>query len=79
MFNKGDIISFTFRNGYDKNGNPVFETLNRAEVLECTENWLRVSFRNVNTPDGSVELEKLSFRIKLSDILLVGNQVPNKY
>ncbi|MFH1232188.1 MAG: hypothetical protein V1709_11910 [Planctomycetota bacterium] len=69
MFKTGDIVSLTFRNGYDKNGNPILETLDRVEVLGYSDDWLQVSFRNVNTPDGSVELEKLSFRIKKSDIL----------
>ena len=69
MFKTGDIVSLTFRNGYDKNGNPILETLDRVEVLGYSDKWLHLSFRNVNTPDGSVELEKLSFRIKKSDIL----------
>jgi len=68
MFNKGDIVSLTFRNGYDKNGNPILETLERVEVLGYSDDWLQVSFRNVNTPDGSIELEKLAFRLRLSDI-----------
>jgi hypothetical protein len=65
---EGDIISITFRNGYDENGEPVFETLDRAEVLELNDEWLQVSFRNMDNPEGDVVLEKLSFRISSCDI-----------
>jgi hypothetical protein len=68
MFNKGDIVSITFRNGYDKRGNPILDTLDRAEVLEFSDDWLSVAVRNVLTSDGSVELDKLTFRIHLSNI-----------
>jgi hypothetical protein len=69
MFNKGDIISISFRNGYDKQDNPIIETLERAEVLEFSDDWLSVAVRNVLTSDGSVELDELIFRIHLSNIL----------
>jgi hypothetical protein len=69
MFNKGDIISISFRNGYDKHDNPIIETLERAEVLEFSDDWLSVAVRNVLTSDGSVELDKLIFRIHLSNIV----------
>ena len=63
MFKKGDLVVITFRNGVDKKGKDVFVTLERSEVLnDCEEDQLKVSFRNLESPE-QVEIDQLTFDV----------------
>ena len=66
---KGDIISITFRNGVDGKGNPVFTTLDRAEVLACNGGKLQIAYRDLDKSHSDVELDRVVFDIHNSDIV----------
>ena len=70
MFRKGDILSITFRNGYDKDGNPSMLTLDRAEVLGCKDGLLQVAYRDVDKAHDDVEINRVVFNIRTSDALV---------
>jgi hypothetical protein len=70
MIKKGDIISITFRNGYDKSGNPQWMTLDRAEVLGFENGLLKVAYRDVEKSHDDVEIKKIVFNIRMSDALM---------
>lgn len=70
MYKKGDILSITFRNGYDNAGKPVMVTLDRAEVLGCKDGLLQVTYRDVEDSHDDVEIDKIIFNINTSDILM---------
>ena len=66
---KGDIISITFRNGVDAEGNPVLTTLDRAEVLGCSGGKLQIAYRDLDKSHSDAELDLLEFDIHNSDIV----------
>jgi hypothetical protein len=70
MYKKGDILSITFRNGYDLNGKPIMMTLDRAEVLGCADGRLQVTYRDVDKSHDGVEIDRIVFNISTSDILM---------
>lgn len=70
MYKKGDILSITFRNGYDRDGKPIMMTIERAEVLDCAGGLLQVTFRDVDEHHKDVEINKITFNIKTSDVLM---------
>jgi hypothetical protein len=63
MFKKGDILTLTFRNGYDAQGQPIWVTLERAEVLGCANGRLRVTYRDLDTSHSGVEIDQIAFDI----------------
>jgi hypothetical protein len=69
-YKKGDILSITFRNGYDAEGKPVMLTLERAEVLGCSGGRLQVTYRDVNRQHDDVEIDGIAFDISMSDVLM---------
>lgn len=69
MFRKGDIVSVTYREGYDRKGQPVYKTLERAEVLSCDGDRLDVGYRDTSSAK-EVRFVELSFDMKASDILI---------
>jgi len=70
MYKKGDILSITFRNGYDRNGKPLMLTLERAEVLDYTDGLLQVAYRDLDESHNDVEIDKIVFNIRTSDMLM---------
>ncbi len=69
MFRKGDIVSITYRSGFDKNGKPLMASLERAEVLSCDGDRLDVGYRDTSSKD-EVRFVELSFNMKNSDLLV---------
>jgi len=69
MFRKGDIVSVTYRSGWDKNGQPILKNLERAEVLGCAGDRLDVGYRDASSKD-EVRFVELSFDMRNSDILI---------
>jgi hypothetical protein len=68
MLKKGDIVRITFRDGQRKFGRPVRETLERAEVLGIDKEYLHVSVRNTDDPNGDVVLEEMSIPLTRIDL-----------
>ncbi|GEM_PF-2347846 len=69
-FKKGDILTVTFTNGVDAGGKAVLLTIERAEVLGCSNGRLQLSYRDVDRSHDDVEIEKLVFDISTSDIFM---------
>jgi hypothetical protein len=69
-YKKGDILTITFRNGYDAEGKPVMLTLERAEVLGCASGRLQVTYRDVDSQHADVEIDSIAFDISMSDVLM---------
>jgi len=69
-FKKGDILTVTFKNGVDSKGKDILVTLERAEVLGCSNGRLQLSYRDVDRSHDDVEIEKLVFDISMSDIFM---------
>jgi hypothetical protein len=63
MFKKGDILTLTFRNGYDAQGQPIWVTLERAEVLGCANGRLQVTYRDLDASHSDVEIDQIAFDI----------------
>ena len=70
MYKKGDLLSITFRNGYDPDGKPVMTTLERAEVLACDGGRLQVTYRDLDNSHDDVEIDRIVFNISTSDVLM---------
>jgi len=70
MYRKGDILSITFRNGYDGDGKPIMLTIERAEVLGCASGLLQVTFRDVDASHDDVEIDRIVFNISTSEVLM---------
>jgi hypothetical protein len=71
FFKKGDIVSVTYRDGYDKNDKPVIKTLERAEVLGREGDYLKIGYRQVpnNWTDG-VDYIELDFNMSSADVIM---------
>jgi hypothetical protein len=69
MYSTGDIVSVTYRDGVKKNGQPDIKTIERAEVLGCGGDQLKLAYRNM-PGDGSVEYVELDFDMKSSENIL---------
>jgi hypothetical protein len=61
MLKKGDVVSVTFRSGYDKNGDAVMQTLDKCEVGTVTGSVVCVNYRLV--VEDHVEIRQLTFDI----------------
>jgi hypothetical protein len=70
MYKKGDVLSITFRNGYDANGKPIMMTLERAEVLNYADGLLQITYRDLDERHDGVEIDRIVFNIKTSDALM---------
>jgi hypothetical protein len=69
MYSKGDIVSVTFRDGVKKNGVPDIKTIERAEVLGCEGDYLKLAYRSM-PPDGGVEYIELDFNMESAEAIL---------
>jgi len=69
-YKKGDILTVTFRNGVDAHGKDILMTLERAEVLGCSNGRLQVSYRDLDRSHDDVEIDKLVFDISMSDVFM---------
>ena len=68
-FRTGDIVSVTYRDGFDKSGKPILKTLDRAEVLSCDGKHLDVGYRDASSLD-EVRFIELKFDMGDSDLLV---------
>jgi hypothetical protein len=48
MIGKGDVVSVTFRNGFDGEGTPILTTIERAEYLGCENGLIKVAYRQAD-------------------------------
>ncbi len=74
MLKKGDVVSVSYRTGYDKQGNPVMETYDRCVVEEMNGSHIKVSCRIIGTsPDGKdeVEIHSMSFDVNSPDFVSI--------
>jgi hypothetical protein len=74
MLKKGDIISVSYRRGYDKQGNPVMETYDKCIVEEIQGSHIKVSYRVVGQSDEGkeqVQVLTMSFNVNSPDFVSV--------
>ena len=74
MLNKGDLVSVSYRRGYDKQGNPVLETYEKCIVDEINGSHIKVSYRVIGqAPDGkeNVEVHTMSFNVNSPEFISV--------
>jgi hypothetical protein len=72
MLSKGDIVSVSYRRGYDKQGNPLMETYDRCVVEEINGSHIKVSCRLIGqSPNGkdAVEIHTMSFDVNSPDFI----------
>ena len=67
---KANIVSVTFRNGRDHDGNPILETLERLEVLDYDGVLLSLLWRLPDySPGDGEEFVKLTLNVETSEFL----------
>jgi len=74
MLKKGDVVSVSYRSGYDKQGNPIMETYDKCIVEEINGSHLRVSYRVIGQSDDGkdiVEVHTMSFNVNSPDFVSV--------
>ena len=74
MLKKGDVVSVSYRKGYDKQGNPVMETLDRCVVDEINGSNIKVSCRVIGQADDGqdqVETHTMNFNVNSPDFIRV--------
>lgn len=72
MLKKGDVVSVAYRKGFDKEGSPIIDTLDRCEVQEYSGGILRVTCRVVGkSADGrdQVEIHEVTFNVNSPDFV----------
>jgi hypothetical protein len=77
MLKKGDIVSVSYRHGYDKQGNPVVETYDKCVVDEINGSHVKVSYRVVGKAENGkdeVEVVSMSFNINSPDFISITPQ-----
>ena len=77
MLNKGDVVSVSYRRGYDKQGNPIIETYDKCIVEEINGSHIKVSYRVIGqSEDGKeqVEIHTMSFNVNSPDFISVTPQ-----
>ncbi len=77
MLKKGDIVSVSYRSGYDKQGNPVMETYDRCVVEEINGSNIKVSYRVIGKSDEGkeeIEVHAMSFNVNSPDFVSVTPQ-----
>ena len=77
MLKKGDIVSVSYRKGYDKRGSPIMETYDRCIVEEISGSNIKVSCRvigqSANGKD-TVEVHTMSFNVNSPDFVSIAPQ-----
>ncbi len=79
MLRKGDIVSVSYRSGYDKQGNPVMETYDKCVVEEINGSHIKVSYRVFGKSDAGkdeIEVHTMSFNVNSPDFVSVTPQKP---
>ena len=74
MLKKGDVVSVSYRKGYDKQGNPLMETYDRCVVEEINGSHIKVSCRVIGQSDDGkdqVEVHTMSFNVNSPDFVSV--------
>ncbi len=74
MLKKGDVVSVSYRRGYDIKGNPIMETFDRCVVEEINGSQIQVSYRVIEkTSDGkdSLELHTMNFNVNSPEFISV--------
>jgi hypothetical protein len=77
MIKKGDVVSVSYRSGYDKQGNPIMETYDKCIVEEINGAHIKVSYRVVGQSDQGkeqVEIHTMSFNVNSPDFVSVKPQ-----
>jgi hypothetical protein len=77
MLKKGDVVSVSYRSGYDKQGNPVMETYDKCIVEEINGSHIKVSYRVIGKSDEGkeeVEVHTMSFNVNSPDFVSVTPQ-----
>ena len=77
MIKKGDVVSVSYRSGYDKHGNPIMETYDKCIVEEINGAHIEVSYRVVGQSDTGkeqVEIHTMSFNVNSPDFVSVKPQ-----
>jgi hypothetical protein len=72
MLKKGDIVSVSSRKGFDQQGNPFIETLDRCEVEEYNGGKLTVSYRVIGKSENckdQVEIHTMTFNVNSPDFV----------
>jgi hypothetical protein len=72
MLKKGDVISVAYRRGYDNDGNPIIETIERCEVESYEGGILKANCRLIGkSEDGQeqVEIHSMTFNINSPDFV----------
>jgi len=74
MLNKGDVVSVSYRSGYDKHGNPIMETYDKCIVEEINGSHIKVSYRIVGQSDEGkeqVQVVTMSFNVNSPDFVSI--------
>ena len=74
MINKGDVVSVSYRSGYDKQGNPVMETYDKCIVEEINGSHIKVSYRVIGQAENGkdeVEVVTMSFNVNSPDFISI--------
>lgn len=74
MLNKGDVVSVSYRSGYDKQGNPVMETYDKCIVEEINGSHVKVSYRVIGQAENGkdeVEVVTMSFNVNSPDFISI--------
>jgi hypothetical protein len=77
MLNKGDVVSVSYRSGYDKQGNPIMETYDKCIVEEINGSHVKVSYRIIGKSDEGkeeVEVITMSFNVNSPDFISITPQ-----
>lgn len=77
MINKGDVVSVSYRRGYDKQGNPIMETYDKCIVEEINGSHVKVSYREIGTSNNGkdeVEVITMSFNVNSPDFVSITPQ-----
>ena len=74
MLKKGDVVSVSYRSGYDKQGNPVMETYDKCIVDDINGSHIKVSYRVIGQSENGkdlVEVHTMSFNVNSPDFISV--------
>jgi|GEM_PF-1147898 len=77
MLKKGDVVSVSYRSGYDKQGNPIMETYDKCIVEEINGSHIKVSYRVVGRSDEGkeqLEIHTMSFNVNSPDFISITPQ-----
>jgi hypothetical protein len=79
MLKKGDVVSVSYRRGYDKQGNPLMETFDKCIVEDINGSHIKVSYRVIGqAPNGkdNVEIHTMSFNVNSPEFVSIRPNSP---